>query len=81
MKVTVAENWSHLQQLLFEGSWNDSINRHRAPYAYRGVTNATYPLNTSLMTNTGTWKNTCCVIFASMRTIWRRKPVTRRGTG
>lgn len=49
MKVTVAENWSHLQQLLFEGSWNDSINRHRAPYAYRGVTNATYPLNTSLM--------------------------------
>lgn len=49
MNVTVAEGWSHLQELLFADSWNQSINRHRAPYAYRGVTCASYPMETSLM--------------------------------
>ncbi|HKI75384.1 MAG TPA: FRG domain-containing protein, partial [Pseudomonadales bacterium] len=45
----IAESWNHLQDLLFEGSWNAEINRHRAPFAYRGVTDAKAELDTSLM--------------------------------
>ncbi|XOV86529.1 MAG: FRG domain-containing protein [Pseudomonadota bacterium] len=49
MQTVTAESWTHLQELLFEGSWNESINRHRAPFAYRGSSNADFELNTSLM--------------------------------
>lgn len=49
MQTVTAESWTHLQTLLFEGSWNPEINRHRAPYAYRGANEAKHTLDTSLM--------------------------------
>ncbi len=44
-----ARSWDHLQELLFAGSWNDHIQRHRSPYVFRGLANANYDLQTSLM--------------------------------
>ena len=42
-------SWKELQDVLFEGWWNEKIHRYRAPYAYRGMSNANYKLDTSLM--------------------------------
>lgn len=49
MRTHVAKNWAHLQELLFDGSWTPSINRHRAPFAYRGISVSEQGLETSLM--------------------------------
>jgi hypothetical protein len=46
--VTVT-TWSQLQEALFEGSWNDEIRRYRSPFVYRGLSDKSYPLETSLM--------------------------------
>ena len=38
-----------LQEELFKGAWNDAIQRFRPPFVYRGLSDATYRLETSLM--------------------------------
>jgi hypothetical protein len=43
-----AENWGHLQDLLFEESWNADLGRFRSPCAFRGVGSDQYPQETSL---------------------------------
>lgn len=43
-----AKSWDHLQELLFEGSWNEYLQRFRSPYAFRGLPNASFDLRTSL---------------------------------
>ncbi len=43
-----AQTWSELQDLLFSGAWNETIRRYRAPWAFRGLGDAAYPLNTAL---------------------------------
>jgi hypothetical protein len=43
-----AENWSHLGELLFEGSWNTLLRRHRARAAFRGHARLDEPLIPSL---------------------------------
>jgi hypothetical protein len=45
----VVENWCHLQEELFRGSWNDRIQRFRSPYVYRGLSDHSYRLFTSLI--------------------------------
>jgi len=45
----VIKSWSDLQEKIFEGTWNEEINRYRGPYVYRGLSHATYLLETSLM--------------------------------
>ncbi len=49
MQTVTAESWEHLQEILFSGSWNDHIQRHRSPYAFRGMGNHEFSLATSLM--------------------------------
>jgi FRG domain len=44
----IAENWAHLQELLFEGSWNEQLKRFRASSAYRGCGRAGSGLHNSL---------------------------------
>lgn len=44
----VAESWTHLQELLFEGSWNEPLKRFRATGAYRGCSRAGGGLHSSL---------------------------------
>lgn len=45
----VAESWAHLEDLVFEGSWNDRLSRFRSPCAFRGLGDANHDLRTSLM--------------------------------
>lgn len=44
----IADNWTKLQDELFAGSWNESIHRFRAPFVYRGLSDSSYRLETSL---------------------------------
>lgn len=50
-KITevTATSWSHLMELLFEDSWDSSIERFRSPYAFRGVLETSWELVTSLI--------------------------------
>jgi hypothetical protein len=49
MLVDTAENWSHLQDLLFYGAWNEVLGRFRSPWTFRGLSEASYRLDTTLM--------------------------------
>jgi hypothetical protein len=42
------DNWSQLQDELFADSWNDDLGRYRSRFAFRGLSDASYPLQTTL---------------------------------
>lgn len=44
-----AESWNHLQELIFEDSWSEDIGRFRSRYAFRGLSDGSYKLETTLM--------------------------------
>lgn len=44
-----AESWNHLQELIFEDSWSEDIGRFRSRYAFRGLSDCSYRLETTLM--------------------------------
>jgi hypothetical protein len=44
-----AGSWHELQDALFEGSWDQTLGRHRSPCAFRGSSDASFTLDTSLM--------------------------------
>lgn len=48
MSEITVESWSELQEELFQGSWNDDIQRFRAPFVFRGLSDSSYRLETSL---------------------------------
>lgn len=41
-------NWNELNDQLFSDTWNPGIKRFRSTFAYRGVTEATFPMSTGL---------------------------------
>ena len=41
-------SWNELQERVYEGSWRPSLRRFRSQFVFRGQTNATDPLRTSL---------------------------------
>lgn len=43
------DSWGQLQDELFRGSWNEAISRYRSPYVFRGLSDVSYGLETSLM--------------------------------
>lgn len=43
------ENWSELHNVLFADSWLDGIARFRSPFAFRGLSNEAYTLQTALL--------------------------------
>jgi hypothetical protein len=47
--TTVAESWSHLGELLFEGSWDERLSRFRSRAAFRGDGRAGRELTSSLV--------------------------------
>ncbi|MCM2374503.1 FRG domain-containing protein [Aporhodopirellula aestuarii] len=49
MRIETAENWTHLQDLLLDGAWNDQLGRFRSSCAFRGLSDASYPLDTTLI--------------------------------
>ncbi len=42
-------NWNQLDEILFQNSWNERLNRFRSNYVFRGVVDASWDLKTSLM--------------------------------
>ena len=49
MKTIHVHTWNQLQEELFEGAWNPEIGRFRPRYAFRGLSDAAYRLETTLM--------------------------------
>jgi len=45
----IVSNWRDLQEVLFKGSWNETIQRFRSPYAFRGLSDKDYQLQTRLI--------------------------------
>ena len=43
-----AESWIHLQELVYEGSWQHELGRFRSDIVFRGVQDAASDLSTSL---------------------------------
>ncbi len=43
------KSWNDLQEKLFENSWNPRIGRYRSKYAFRGLSDSDYKLETTLM--------------------------------
>jgi hypothetical protein len=43
-----AESWTHLQELLYEESWQEGLGRFRSDFVFRGIEDAAVDLSTSL---------------------------------
>ena len=43
------QSWQDLLEQLYADSWRPELNRHRSPYVFRGLSNAAYPLDTTLV--------------------------------
>ena len=49
METVTVSSWSDLQEVLFADSWVPEIGRYRSRYAFRGLSDVDYPLETTLM--------------------------------
>lgn len=49
MESVRVSTWNELIDALYENSWKDDIERFRSNYAYRGLSNESYELKTSLI--------------------------------
>lgn len=47
--VRRAQTWTELIDQLYEGAWNERLDRFRSPYAFRGLACASHKLATSLV--------------------------------
>ena len=45
----IVKSWNELQEKLFEDSWNPQIGRYRSKYAFRGLSDSNYKLETTLI--------------------------------
>lgn len=43
------DSWGELQEALFVDAWDPALGRHRSPYAIRGLSDASYCLETALI--------------------------------
>ena len=48
MKDVVVSSWAHPQEELFADAWNEELGRFRSRYAFRGLSDADYNLQTTL---------------------------------
>ncbi|MEW8368784.1 MAG: FRG domain-containing protein [Candidatus Thiodiazotropha sp.] len=49
IRIETAGSWGDLQELLFSASWNQALERFRSPGAFRGLSDADYSLDTTLI--------------------------------
>lgn len=49
IQTVTANSWDHLVDLLYRESWNEELGRYRSRYAFRGLSDASYRLETTLM--------------------------------
>jgi hypothetical protein len=43
------KSWLDVLSALYEGSWSEELQRHRSPYAFRGVSRIGHPLSSTLV--------------------------------
>ena len=48
MNQIIIKSFEHLNDVVFDGCYDDSLNRYRNNYVYRGLSDVDYPLITSL---------------------------------
>ncbi|MEM7243061.1 MAG: FRG domain-containing protein [Pseudomonadota bacterium] len=58
MTIETASSWADLYELLFHDSKNDRLNRYKSRYAFRGVSSASYAMQTSIMRQGGEFGKT-----------------------
>jgi hypothetical protein len=49
METVVVDSWEELQSELFADSWNEDLRRFRSRFAFRGLSDANYRLETTLI--------------------------------
>lgn len=49
MREILVDGWNDLQDKLYADSWSESLQRFRSPFLFRGLSNKTYSLETTLM--------------------------------
>ena len=49
MKEVRVNSWNDLQKELFQDSWNPELGRFRSRYAFRGLSDSDYRLETTLI--------------------------------
>jgi hypothetical protein len=49
MREIPIDGWNDLQDKLYADSWSESLQRFRSPYLFRGLSDKTYSLETTLM--------------------------------
>jgi len=49
MKEYWMNSWEEIHKILFSNSWDETIERYRSPYAFRGLSSKDYNLKTSLI--------------------------------
>jgi FRG domain len=47
--TSTARSWSDLIELLYEGSWMESLQRHRSPFVFRGMSRVSFDLRSGLL--------------------------------
>lgn len=49
LETVVVHSWEELQQALYDDSWNQELGRYRSRFAFRGLSDVSYRLETTLM--------------------------------
>lgn len=57
IETITARSWDELQQALFADSWNEDLGRYRSRFAFRGLSDVNYRLETTLMRLGGPTQN------------------------
>ncbi|MSO58633.1 MAG: FRG domain-containing protein [Thermoleophilia bacterium] len=75
-----ATSWTHLQELLFDGMWNDGLGRFRADTVFRGEGSAANELTTSLQRLGGPYAELERHLLRNFRKYAHRDAVPREST-
>lgn len=68
-------SWDELNEQLYRNAYNERIGRIRSPYAFRGMSNASYPLTTSLSRLGGDYRRMEQHLLRNFRKYARRSDV------
>ncbi len=72
----IARNWNELQELLFKDSYDEKLGRYRSEYIFRGLSDASYQLKTSLMRLNGPYRDLERHLLRNFRKYAHRNPVS-----
>lgn len=80
METVTVRSWSELMDRLYDESWRPEINRFRSPFVYRGLSDASYPLVTSLIRLHGNYQQMEPHLLRNFRKYAHRNIVERDTT-